>query len=144
MERVREMFVEYQEYLAIDFCFQGFDEELARLPGYYAFPEGRILLGWEDGKIAGGVALRPLETGMCEMKRLFVRPDWRGRGLGRRLAHQIVDAARDIGYKAMRLDTEKRLTTAIALYRQMGFAEIGRYYDNPLSDILYMELDLTP
>ncbi len=113
------------------------------MPGKYAVPKGRILLGWEAEKLAGGVALRPLESGICEMKRLFVRPDWRGRGLGRRLAEDIVTAAKEIGYRAMRLDTEKRLTTAISLYRQMGFAEIGRYYDNPLADILYLELDLT-
>jgi putative acetyltransferase len=113
------------------------------LPGKYAVPEGRILLGWEDENLAGGIALRPLESGTCEMKRLYVRPDWRGKGLGRRLAEQSVEAAREIGYTAMRLDTEKRLTAAIALYQNMGFAEIGQYYDNPLADILYMELDLT-
>ncbi len=114
------------------------------MPGYYAEPKGKILLLWDDDVIVGGVALRPLDDpGICEMKRLFIREGWRGRGFGRQMTAQILEAAQQAGYSKMRLDTEKRLLTAIDMYRQFGFAEIGRYYDNPLEEILYMEKDLS-
>ena len=103
-----------------------------------------MLLAWDGYKVAGGVGLRPLgKNGVCEMKRLFVREPWRGQGLGRHLTEQILDAATQAGYLRIRLDTEKRLETAINLYRKFGFSEIDRYYDNPLRDILYMEKELT-
>ena len=144
MEAVRELFIEYQQWLNIDFGFQGFEEELATLPGKYAEPSGRILMAWDGNKVAGGVALRPLdEDGICELKRLFVREGWRGQGLGRWLTSQILDVAKQIGYARIRLDTEKRLEPAIKMYQKFGFSEVGRYYDNPLEDILYMEKKLT-
>lgn len=142
IESVRDLFVEYQQWLGVDLCFQGFDEELATLPGKYGAPQGRILLAKEEDNVAGGVALRPLGNDVCEMKRLYVREPWRGQGLGRRLAEEIVSAGRKIGYAAMQLDTEKRLREAITLYLDMGFVEIGAYYENPLADILYLEKKL--
>ena len=113
------------------------------MPGKYTEPQGRILLAEEGDSVAGICALRPLDDeGICELKRLYVREPWRGRGLGRRLSVALIDYARARGYAAVRLDTEKRLEAAIALYRDLGFAEIGAYYDNPLADILYFELEL--
>ena len=113
------------------------------MPGKYSEPDGRLLLAWDGDMVAGGAALRPLaEHGICELKRLFVRGRWRGLGVGRHLTEQILDAATQAGYIRMRLDTEKRLETAINLYRKFGFSEIDRYYDNPLEDILYMEKEL--
>ncbi len=143
MDLVRELFVEYQQWLGIDLCFQGFEKELATLPGRYAVPRGCILLAKDGADIAGGIALRPLENGICEMKRLFVREKWRGQGLGRRLTEDILSKAGELGYAAMRLDTEKRLKEAIALYRKLGFVEIDAYCDNPLEDVLYLEKKLT-
>lgn len=142
MAHIRALFVEYQQWLGVSLCFQGFDQEIATLPGGYAAPLGRLLLAREGDAIAGGVGLRPLESGVCEMKRLYVRPPWRGRGIGRRLADAIVAAGRDAGYARMRLDTLTRLTEAVGLYRSMGFAEIPAYYANPIGKVLFMELDL--
>ena len=144
MKAVRELFIEYQKWLQVDLWFQGFEEELASLPGKYKEPDGCVLLAWDGDKVAGGAGLRPLgEDGVCEMKRLFVREPWRGQGLGQRLTEQILDAATHAGYLRIRLDTEKRLEPAINLYHKFGFSEIDRYYDNPLKDILYMEKELT-
>lgn len=113
------------------------------MPGKYAEPDGKVLLAWDNDKIAGGVALRPLdEVGVCEMKRLFVREPWRGQSVGFRLTDQIIEVARGLGYIRMHLDTEKRLKAAINLYRKFGFSQIDRYYNNPLGDILYMEKEL--
>jgi len=163
MEEIRTLFEEYQKWLDVDLCFQGFDEELATLPGAYARPWGCLLLARVGGKdagkqtggkdvgsiikgrkIAGGVGLRPLmgDEAVCEMKRLYVRPGWRGRGLGRRLTDAVVIEARRAGYKAMYLDTLGSLKEAIALYASMGFREIPAYYDNPTVGITYMELRL--
>jgi len=114
------------------------------LPGKYAEPDGRILLAFINNDLIGGVAMRPLEEeGVCEMKRLFVREKWRGQGVGRSLTWQILNMAKGVGYKKMRLDTEKSLDIAIKLYQTFGFSEIDQYYDNPLEDILYMEKELT-
>ena len=114
------------------------------MPGKYAEPDGKILLASNNDVVVGGVAMRPLgEEGVCEMKRLFVRQNYRGKGIGRSLTSQILETARLVGYDKMRLDTEKRLEIAINLYRNFGFVEINRYYDNPLVDILYMEIELT-
>ena len=113
------------------------------MPGKYAEPDGKLLIAWDSNKIAGGVALRPLdEDGICEMKRLFVREPWRGQSVGFRLTDQIIEVARGLGYIKMRLDTEKRLEAAIDLYRKFGFFQIDQYYNNPLEDILYMEKEL--
>ncbi len=142
MGEVRALFLEYGRSLDFDLCFQGFEQELADLPGCYAAPAGRILLAVENEEAAGVVALRPLEEDICEMKRLYVRPGWRGRAVGGRLARAIVEEGRRRGYRAMRLDTHDSMQAAIALYRSLGFREIPRYYDNPLPGIHYFERPL--
>ncbi len=143
IEAARALFVEYARSLDFSLCFQGFDTELARLPGDYASPDGALLLAVADGVAVGVVALRPLEPGACEMKRLYVQPAWRGHDIGGRLARAIIDAARKIGYRAMRLDTLESMTVASAIYTRLGFREIAPYYaGNPLSAVHYFELDL--
>jgi len=147
IEQARALFLEYGESLGFSLCFQSFDQELAGLPGDYAPPAGRLLLAEVEAKPAGCVALHALGkddgAGICEMKRLYVRPDFRGHQLGRRLVEEAVRAARGIGYKKMRLDTvEPIMGHAVALYRELGFREIAPYRENPIAGALYMELDL--
>ena len=143
IESVRSLFREYEAFLDVDLCFQSFEDELAALPGKYSRPAGELLIGLDEkGRSVGCVAVRMLEDGVCEMKRLFVRPEARGTGLGRRLAEEIVAAAREIGYSLMRLDTLDRLTGAMHLYEALGFRRTGPYYDNPLPDVVYWELQL--
>jgi GNAT superfamily N-acetyltransferase len=141
---IRRLFREYQAYLNVDLCFQSFEQELATLPGKYAPPSGSLLLALEDGEPTGCVAVRPLKGTLCEMKRLYVRPGFRGSGLGRRLGERVVREAASLGYAAMRLDTLRRLEAARDLYESMGFREINAYCENPLEDVVYLELDLTP
>jgi len=142
-ELARELFIEYSQSLGFSLCFQNFDLELAGLPGKYAPPKGRLLLATCDRQIAGCVALRPLEEGVCEMKRLYLRPQFRGKGLGRVLAERIIQEAVGIGYRLMRLDTvEPMMKDAVALYRRLGFIEIAPYCDNPTEGTLYMEKQL--
>ena len=138
----RELFVRYADFLGFDLEFQGFSRELATLPGEYAPPEGCILLADDSGQIAGCVALRPLEDKICEMKRLFVRSDYRGRGMGRMLACSVIDRAREKGYEKMRLDTIATMKEARTLYYSLEFRNIKAYRYNPLDDPSYMELDL--
>jgi putative acetyltransferase len=139
---VRALFEEYGASLGFSLCFQGFDAELAELPGAYAPPRGRLLLARVDGALAGCVALRPLDEGTCEMKRLFVRPTFVSRGLGRRLASAIVVEGRAAGYDAMRLDTVPAMGAALALYASLGFADIPAYRENPIEGARYLELRL--
>jgi len=143
IEQARSLFVEYGESLSFSLCFQSFDEELKSLPGAYGPPSGRLLLARYGGHAAGCVALRKLEAGICEMKRLYVRPADRGRSLGRMLVERIIVEACIIGYERMRLDTiESAMKDAIALYRRMGFEEIAPYYAIPIEHALWMELRL--
>jgi len=139
---VRGLFVEYAEAIEVDLDFQGFDGELAELPGRYAPPTGRLFLALEAGRAAGCVALRKLDVGVCEMKRLYVRPLFRRRGLGRQLAHAAIASARETGYVRMLLDTLGSMEAALALYERLGFQRIAAYYDNPVDDAVYMELTL--
>jgi GNAT superfamily N-acetyltransferase len=139
----RRLFRAYADWLAVDLCFQDFEGELATLPGAYAPPQGRLLLASVAGEAAGCVALRPLEPGICEMKRLWVEPGFAGFGLGRELAEAIIQTAREAGYQRMRLDTmPARMPTAQHLYGALGFVEIAPYYHNPLDGVVMLELAL--
>jgi len=141
--QARELFLEYAQSLGFSLCFQNFDKELAALPGDYAPPQGRLLLAQFDGELAGCVALHQLEVGICEMKRLYLRPQFRGKGLGRSMAERIIVEARQIGYRRMRLDTvEPVMKDAVAMYRKLGFKEIAAYRSNPIAGAMYMELEL--
>lgn len=139
---VRELFVEYANTLGVDFCFQHFTEELAGLPGKYAPPAGRLFLAMDGQCAAGCVALRELEAGICEMKRLYLRPPFRRQGIGRQLAEATVTAARETGYERMRLDTLASLKPALALYESLGFQRIAPYYHNPIANVVFLELVL--
>jgi len=143
MAQARELFLEYAESLGFSLCFQNFDKELARLPGDYTPPEGRLLLAEYEGRLAGCVALHKLEPGICEMKRLYLRRQFRGQGLGRALAARVIAEARQIGYRRMRLDTVKPvMEDAVAMYRKLGFKEVAPYRPNPIAGAMYMELEL--
>jgi putative acetyltransferase len=139
---VRQLFEEYQRSLGFDLCFQGFSGELAGLPGLYAPPDGWLLLAASGTLPAGCGGIRKIGEGTCELKRMYVRPEFRGRKLGRQLALLLIDKAREIGYRTMRLDTIGTMKEAIGLYHALGFRDIAPYYNNPIPEALYMELDL--
>ena len=140
---LRQLFREYAADIGVDLCFQGFEAELAGLPGRYALPEGRLLLARQGREPAGCVALRKLEGGVCEMKRLCVRPAFRGKGLGRELANAIIATAREAGYERMRLDTLTSMKAAVAPYESLGFKPVAPYCHNPITEAVYMELKLS-
>ena len=143
IEAARTLFREYERWLGLDICFQNFEEELLSLPGKYAKPDGRLFLAFVDEKLAGCIALRKLEENVCEMKRLFVREEFRGFGLGEKLIEKLIGAAREIGYERMRLDTlPDKMPKAVRLYESHGFQKIAPYYYNPYKETLFMEKTL--
>jgi ribosomal protein S18 acetylase RimI-like enzyme len=143
LAHARELFLEYAASLGFSLCFQNFDRELAILPGDYAPPEGRLLLAEYEAQLAGCVALHKLEPEICEMKRLYIRPQFRGNGLGRQMAEHLIAEARTMNYRHMRLDTvEPVMKDAVGMYRKLGFKEIPPYRKNPMPGTLYMELNL--
>ncbi len=144
MATLRGLFLEYQDWLQVDLCFQDFETELASLPGAYTPPKGGLWLAYVDGALAGCIGFRPHDSETaCEMKRLWLRPAYRGRGLGRRLAEICIASARAAGCRTICLDTLSFMDTARALYADLGFHEIPAYYNNPLDDVRYLELDLS-
>jgi len=138
----RQLFLEYVKSLGFPLDFQDFDKELDNLPGEYAPPDGCIYLCKNQNVFAGCIALRKLEPDICELKRMYVRDEYRGQGIGRKLAEEVIKRAKEIGYKKMRLDTLRSMRTAIGIYETLGFREIEAYRYNPLVDAMYMELDL--
>ena len=145
IELARTLFQEYGASLGFSLCFQNFDQELAGLPGDYAPPRGRLLIAYLDSEPAGCVALHEFTPGISEMKRLYVRPAFRGKRIGLALANAIIAAAREIGYERMRLDTvPSAMADAVKMYGRLGFKEIAPYRVNPQPGTLYMELELTP
>jgi len=142
LDEVETLFREYHKMLGVDLCFQNYEEELANLPGKYTLPDGRLYVIYLEEKLAGCIALRRFDSTRCEMKRLFVRPQFRGLKLGQILAERIIQDAKKIGYEAMVLDTLASLESAVYMYRKMGFEEVEPYYDNPLKDVIYFELKL--
>jgi putative acetyltransferase len=142
LEQVREIFIEYAEFLKVDLCFQNFEKELQTLHEVYSPPKGCIILAKEEDKVIGCIALKPIEKGVCEMKRLYVRPIGRGKNLGKKLVEELIIFAKESGYKTMKLDTLTTLTHAVELYRSMGFIETKPYVYNPLNEVLYFELTL--
>jgi ribosomal protein S18 acetylase RimI-like enzyme len=145
IEDARRLFREYEAWLDVDLCFQSFEDELKNLPGKYAAPTGRLFLALAGEKIAGCIALRKIDDETCEMKRLFVREDFRGSGAGKKLIRKLIADAQEIGYKRMLLDTlPDKMPKAVALYRLYGFREIAPYYENPHKQTLFMEKKLSP
>jgi len=143
INEARVLFREYEAWLGLDLCFQGFEAELAALPGKYAEPDGRLLLAATNVAIAGCIAMRKLDDGICEMKRLFVRDEFRGQKVGIQLIERLITDAREIGYDKMRLDTyPPKMGKAVKLYESHGFLPIAPYYDNPHGDVLFLEKQL--
>jgi len=141
---LRELITEYAVWLGADLSFQNLETELTSLPSMYGPPAGRARIATLGGNVLGCVAVRSLGDDVCEMKRLWVRPHGRGRGTGSKLAGQIIADARELGYRRMRLDTLSTMTPAMTLYRSLGFTECEPYYHNPLPNVVYFEMELTP
>ena len=142
LEQVRQFFRNYAAWLGVDLCFQNFDEEMANLPGRYSAPEGRLFYATVDGKGAGCVGVRPLAEGICELKRLYVEPSFRGTGVGRALALAGIRAARQLGYRKIMLDTLPAMRMAVKLYRELGFTAAPAYYQTPIEGTQFLALDL--
>jgi len=142
LEFVRELFREYQRAIGVDLCFQGFERELTTLPGAYAPPDGRLLLAYRGDALVGCGALRPLEAGVAELKRMWTKPEFRGNGVARAVAEALLDVARSSGRLSVRLDTLESMTAARALYASRGFLPRGPYYANPLPGVVFMEATL--
>ncbi len=142
VDLARALFREYEAWLKVDLCFQSFEAELSALPSPYAPPRGALLIAKQGDQIAGCGAFRPWSADACELKRMFLRPAFRGHGHGRRLAETLIDRARSAGFRSMRLDTLDFMREAVALYQSMGFKKIERYYNNPHPGALFFELDL--
>ena len=143
VDMIKQLFLEYAQSLNFSLCFQNFQKELDELPGIYSPPKGLLCLALVNGKPAGCIALKPLEDKVCEMKRLYVRPEFRGLGVGKGLAIHLINRAKELAYHKMRLDTISTMKEAIALYRSLGFYEIEPYYYNPVEGAHYMEINLT-
>lgn len=142
LDHVRQFFRNYAAWLGVDLCFQGFGDEMASLPGAYAAPAGRLFYAELDGEPAGCVGLRPFSEGVCEMKRLYVEPGRRSRGVGRELVLAAIRAAKDLGYRRILLDTLPAMRIAVKLYREMGFQEAPAYYPTPIEGTIFLSLDL--
>jgi GNAT superfamily N-acetyltransferase len=143
IDTARILFREYEAWLGMDLCFQSFEEELADLPGKYAGPDGRLLLAFVEDKPVGCIAMRKLSDGICEMKRLFLRTEAQGHGIGNRLIEKVINEAREAGYERMRLDTlPPKMGKAVSLYEAFGFYQIEPYYENPHDGVLFMEAKL--
>ncbi len=142
LELIRKLFREYEKAIGVDLCFQNFESELDSLPGDYAPPDGCLLIARFDNRPIGCVALRRIDSSICEMKRLYLKPDYRRRGFGRLIAEKVIDEARSKGYSKMRLDTLPTMIEAIALYESLGFTKIEPYRFNPIAGAVYMEKSL--
>lgn len=143
LDAIRRLFADYQEELNVDLCFQSFEKELEQPLVKYGPPKGALFLAVKDDEAAGCIALQPLaEAGICEMKRLYVPPGFRGRGIGEQLVTKLLDEARELGYHTMKLDTLNRLQSAIKMYKAYGFDEVSAYYYNPNEGVVYMEKNL--
>jgi len=143
LTEVQRLFLEYEKWLNVDLCFQGFEEEVNSLPGKYSPPDGRLYIAKDNSSYIGCIALRKIEDGICEMKRLYLTEAARGKGIGYKMIELIIQDAKDIGYKVMRLDTIKeKMPKAVSLYELYGFKETKPYYHNPNPHTLFMELDL--
>lgn len=142
LEEVREIFVEYANFLQVDLCFQNFEKELQTLHQVYFPPLGCIILAKDEKKVVGCIALKPIGEDICEMKRLYVKPAARGKALGKQLVEELIHFAKKAGYKTMKLDTITPLKDAIKLYRSKGFIETDAYVYNPLPEVLYLQLSL--
>jgi len=142
MDQIRNLFLEYEAFLNVDLCFQGFQKELSDLPGDYGPPDGSLLLAMEGQQAFGCGALRKLYADTCEMKRLYLKSAYRGSGIGKALVRKLIEEARHKGYAAILLDTLDNLKTAMGIYESLGFVRIEPYYNNPLPGVVYWRLDL--